>query len=120
MTENPGAKLTTLVEALAQKNGVVILIDEYDYPVINNIHKPEVLKGNLEALSTFFTAIKGLDEHLRALFITGVSQIPKASIFSGLNNLNNISLIQLHRHFLDIPKKRLRPIFLSIAPDLLV
>ena len=50
------------------------------------------MQANLDILKDFFTVIKGLDDSLRAFFITGVSQIPKASIFSGLNNPNNISL----------------------------
>ena len=50
------------------------------------------MQANLKILKNFFAAIKGLDSSLRALFITGVSPIPTASIFSGLNNHNNISL----------------------------
>ena len=118
MTENPGAKLKTLVESLAEKNKVVILIDEYDYPIIHNVHKPEVIKSNLEILSTFFTAIKGLDEHLRAIFITGVSQIPKASIFSGLNNLNNISLDPTVATLLGYTKEEINTYFSSFVNEL--
>nr|MBA2307477.1 AAA family ATPase [Candidatus Dependentiae bacterium] len=100
-------KLKNLVRQLAKKNKVVILIDEYDYPLVNILDNPEVLKGNLKIISNFFTAIKGLDKHLRALFITGVSQIPKASIFSGLNNPNNISLDPMAATLLGYTKEEL-------------
>ena len=85
-------KIKTLVKELAKTNTVVILIDEYDYPIINNINSEKVMQTNLKILRSFFAALKGLDDYLHAIFITGVSQIPKASLFSGLNNLENISL----------------------------
>lgn len=85
-------KLISLVKELAKINKVVILIDEYDYPLVNNLHDSKIVEANRKILSDFFTSIKALDPYLHALFITGVSQIPKASIFSGLSNLNNLSL----------------------------
>ncbi len=104
-------KLELLIGQLAKKNKVVILVDEYDYPIINNVQKPEVLEGNLEVLKNFFTVIKGLSSNLRALFITGVSQIPKASIFSGLNNPNNISLDPVAATLLGYTKEELLTYF---------
>ncbi len=91
-SSSPSDKLKAIILELVEKNKVVILVDEYDYPIINMVQKPEVWEGNLEIIKNFFTVIKGLSNNVRALFITGVSQIPKASIFSGLNNPNNISL----------------------------
>ena len=85
--------LKAIVSHLVEKNKIVILIDEYDAPIIKNVHKPEVMKENLEILKNFFSTMKGLSvDSLHAFFITGVSQIPKASIFSGINNPKNISL----------------------------
>ncbi len=104
-------KIKKLVHHLAKKHKVVILIDEYDYPIVNNIQNAEVRDKNLKVLSDFFTAIKGLDKHLKALFITGVSQIPKASIFSGLNNLNNISLKPLAATLLGYTKEEVLAYF---------
>ena len=87
-----GAKLELLVRKLAQHNKVVILIDEYDAPLLKYINELKIVSRIREIISSFFTVIKSLDEYCSAIFITGVSQFSKASIFSGMNNLNDISL----------------------------
>ncbi|MBA2368882.1 MAG: AAA family ATPase [Candidatus Protochlamydia sp.] len=88
----PGNKIQILIEELSRRNKVVILIDEYDYPVINSLSYPEVASENRSTLRQFFSALKGLDRHLHAIFLTGVSKFSKTSIFSGFNNLNDITL----------------------------
>ncbi len=88
----PATKIMALVPALAQKGSVIILIDEYDAPILNNIIKPELASANREILRTFYTCIKGLGPYLHFTFIAGVSKFAKTSIFSGMNNLNDISL----------------------------
>jgi hypothetical protein len=70
---------------------VVILIDEYDYPLINNLDDTHAAHEIRNELKNFFSAIKSLDSYLRAIFLTGVTKFSKTSIFSGLNNLNDIS-----------------------------
>lgn len=87
----PGAKLDVLVEALTKKEKVVILIDEYDKPIMDHINNPEIAEKNREVLKSFYDVIKGQDENLHAIFVTGVSKFAKTSIFSGINNLNDIS-----------------------------
>ncbi len=71
---------------------VVILIDEYDKPILDNIDKPEIAKEIRDGLVNFYSVIKGSDEFLRFAFLTGVSKFTKTSIFSGLNNIVDISL----------------------------
>ncbi|MEA1893018.1 MAG: AAA family ATPase, partial [Campylobacterota bacterium] len=71
---------------------VVILIDEYDKPILDNITSPEVAKEIRDVLVNFYSVIKGSDEFLRFAFLTGVSKFTKTSIFSGLNNITDISL----------------------------
>ncbi|OHE15985.1 MAG: hypothetical protein A2525_04460 [Sulfurimonas sp. RIFOXYD12_FULL_36_11] len=71
---------------------VVILIDEYDKPILDNITNPEVAKQIRDGLVNFYSVIKGSDEFLRFAFLTGVSKFTKTSIFSGLNNITDISL----------------------------
>ena len=92
--EGPSARFRfqVLVEALAQKNRVVVLIDEYDHPIINNLHQPEVAKRNRYLLKDFFTTLKGLDKHLKLTFITGISKFSQVSLFSGANNLQDITM----------------------------
>jgi hypothetical protein len=71
---------------------VVILIDEYDKPILDNIDQLEVALENREILSRFYTEIKNADEFIKFAMLTGVSKFSKASIFSGLNMITDISL----------------------------
>jgi len=72
---------------------VVILIDEYDKAILDNLDQIEVAKENREILKSLYTQIKDNDRYIKFAFLTGVSKFSKASIFSGLNNLRDISLI---------------------------
>ncbi|MCK9476384.1 MAG: ATP-binding protein [Candidatus Muirbacterium halophilum] len=71
---------------------VVILIDEYDKPILDNIDDKEIAKEIRDELKNFYSVIKGADEYLKFVFLTGVSKFSKVSLFSGLNNLNDITL----------------------------
>ena len=71
---------------------VVILIDEYDKPILDNIENTEVARVMREELKNFYSVIKGADEYLKFVFITGVSKFSKVSLFSGLNNIDDITL----------------------------
>jgi hypothetical protein len=71
---------------------VVILIDEYDKPILDNIENKQEVKRIREELKGFYTTLKGLDRYIRFVLITGVSKFAKVSLFSGLNQLKDISL----------------------------
>ncbi len=71
---------------------VVILVDEYDKPILDNIENPDVARVMRDELKNFYSVIKGADEFLKFVFITGVSKFSKVSLFSGLNNINDITL----------------------------
>lgn len=89
----PSFSLSALVIELAKKKGpVVILIDEYDKPLIHQLANMELVAQNREILSEFYTTIKALSQYLHRIFITGVSKFSKVSLFSGMNNLIDISL----------------------------
>jgi len=101
-----------LISKLSEKNKVAILIDEYDAPLIANISKgvapdivgrekeaeeeeykkKKVYQENLEFLKDFYTIIKAYDKYIRFVFLTGVSKFSKAGVFSGLNNLEDITM----------------------------
>lgn len=89
----PGRKFSNLITGLHKKFGqkAVILIDEYDKPLINNITNRELAVRFREELKSLYTVLKDNDSHIRFLFLTGVSKFSKVSVFSGLNNLNDIS-----------------------------
>ena len=86
------SQLKALMKALASKGHVVVLIDEYDQPLIDNLHNPEVAEGNRRLLRSFFRALKSLDKYIQFTFITGISKFSRVSIFSGANHLKDISM----------------------------
>ena len=71
---------------------VVILIDEYDKPLLDNISDSKIAYEMRDGLRNFYSVIKGSDEYIEFAFLTGVSKFSKVSIFSGLNNIDDISL----------------------------
>ena len=72
---------------------VVVLIDEYDKPILDVIEDKEQAKEHREYVKGLYSTLKGVDEYIRFAFLTGVSKFSKASIFSGLNMLTDISLM---------------------------
>ena len=83
-----------LIKKLHSKyNKVVILIDEYDKPILDYIETEHHLWAveNREVLKTFYSIIKGSDEFIRFFFFTGIAKFPKLSLFSALNNLKDVS-----------------------------
>lgn len=71
---------------------VVVLVDEYDKPILDNITNSAISSEMREGLKDLYSVLKGLDAHLQFIFITGVSKFSKVSLFSGLNNFQDITL----------------------------
>lgn len=71
---------------------VVILIDEYDKPLLDCIHNDDLHEEITAELHGFFSVVKAYDRYIRFAFLTGITKFSKVSVFSGLNNLNDISL----------------------------
>ena len=71
---------------------VVVLVDEYDRPILDVIDSPEMATANRDYLRGFYSIIKDCARDVRFVFVTGVSMFSRVSLFSGLNNLRNISL----------------------------
>ncbi len=86
--------LKKLIEAAYDKYNqkVVVLIDEYDKPILDNIADKNMRQYAKDALKGFYEVLKDSDEYLRFVFLTGVSRFSKVSIFSGLNNIEDITL----------------------------
>ncbi len=74
------------------KTNVVILIDEYDKPILDNITNKDKAKRARDILKNFYSVIKDSDRYIRFVFITGVSKFSKLNLFSGLNNLEDITI----------------------------
>ena len=87
-------RLQDILRRLHRTTGqqVVVLVDEYDKPILDVIGNPEMATANRDYLRGFYGIIKGSAEHVRFVFVTGVSMFSRVSLFSGLNNLDNISL----------------------------
>ncbi len=83
-----------LIRALHRQVGqrVVVLVDEYDKPILDALEVPDIARANRDFLRGLYSTIKASDAHVRFTFITGVSKFSKVSLFSGLNNLKDITL----------------------------
>ncbi len=73
---------------------VVVLVDEYDKPILDTIDHPETAAQMREGLKNFYSVLKEQDAHIQFVFMTGVSKFSKVSLFSGLNQLKDITLSQ--------------------------
>ncbi len=87
-------RLRNLLDRLHHSTGqrVVILVDEYDKPILDVLGDPALAAVNRDYLRGFYGIVKGSAEHVRFVFVTGISMFSKVSLFSGLNNLKDISL----------------------------
>ncbi|MEI6139444.1 MAG: AAA family ATPase [Mariniphaga sp.] len=86
-----GLLFKELIDSAKDLGKVVILIDEYDKPLVENIYAPHVEEIR-QVLENFYINIKASDEHLRFVFMTGVTKFSKVSVFSKLNNLRDITM----------------------------
>lgn len=85
------ALFSELILRLARERQVVVLIDEYDKPILDNIADLPTARAIRDTLRGFYTTIKSLDAYLRFVFITGVSKFSRVGIFSGMNNLDDLT-----------------------------
>ena len=106
-------RFQNIIDAASEKTGkpVVILIDEYDKPIVDNLDNNELKEELRKRLSGFYGVMKNRDEKIRLGFLTGITKMGQLNIFSGLNNLEDISMVSdyadlcgisesdLHRYF---------------------
>ncbi len=103
--------LESLIQQLSEKQKVVVLIDEYDKPLIDNIEDFDIAKKNREVLRKFYTILKAQDANLQFVFLTGVTKFSKVSVFSGLNNLIDLSMLDPYSSLLGYTRKELERYF---------
>ena len=105
ITINPSINNTSdILQSLAFKlfkrfGHVALLVDEYDSPILKTMHNEELSKAIRDKIQQFFTTIKGLDEQISFAFFTGVSSFAKAGLFSGINN---VQILTLHDEYAGI------------------
>ena len=90
---NPAVALKELLKKTSQKHGpVVVLIDEYDKPILDVLDNSEQAEEHRKALRSFYTQIKAEDANIRFVFMTGITKFTRAGVFSAMNNLKDISM----------------------------
>jgi Holliday junction resolvase-like predicted endonuclease len=106
-------KFAELISSLYEKYGrhVVVLIDEYDKPILDNIHETETAVLIREELKNIYSVIKDADPYIKFVFITGVSKFSKVSLFSGLNNLEDITLAKEYSAICGYTQQELETVF---------
>jgi hypothetical protein len=105
----PGDAFSRLMSGTAEKYGtpVVLLIDEYDKPVLDALFDAEKINAAREILKDFYTRIKAADRYLRFVFMTGISKFSKMGVFSALNSLKDISMTGKYATMLGYTEKEL-------------
>lgn len=91
---SPGKLLTGIITRARGKTGkqVVVLIDEYDAPLLEVLHEGPLLDEMRKVMQEFFTPLKALERHIKFCFITGITKFSQLSIFSTINNLLNVTM----------------------------
>lgn len=105
----PGGMLAGLIRRAWKKTGkqVVVLIDEYDAPLLDVLHEGELLDAMRKVMQEFYQPLKASDEMIKFCFITGITRLSQMNIFSTLNNLTNISLLPKFSAICGITEKEL-------------
>ena len=102
-------RLTTLILTAYEQTGkqVVILIDEYDAPLLDVVHEETTLPVLRNVMRNFYSPLKACDPYLRFVFLTGITKFSQLSIFSELNNLKNISMLPQYAAVCGITKEEM-------------
>ena len=105
----PNDRLDGIVKRAYEQTGekVAVIIDEYDAPLLDVVHEKDVLKQLRLIMQNFYSPLKKLDPYLEFTFITGITKFSQLSIFSELNNLDNISMFDQYSAICGISKAEL-------------
>lgn len=102
-------RFKNIIESAHETTGrkVVILVDEYDKPLVNNLNKVDDFEHYRSVLASIYSNFKSSAEHIRLVFMTGVSRFSKLSIFSDLNNIRDLSFIDEFADICGITEKEM-------------
>ena len=118
--ETAPERFRDLLRALHARTGrrVVVLVDEYDKPILDALEAPEIARASRDYLRGLYAVIKDSDAHVRFTFLTGVSKFSKVSLFSGLNNLTDITLDPFYSAICGYTETDLDTVFAPELPGL--
>ena len=110
---SPGTRFKELVQGLHEDTGLktVVILDEYDAPLLDYLHKPDQLEQVRHIMQEFYQVVKACDKDEQFVFITGITKFSQLSIFSTLNNLRNISMMPQYSALCGITKNELLTVF---------
>lgn len=110
ISSNPGERFGDLIRGLFKKTGkqVVILIDEYDAPIVEHLGDEGRRDEMRDLLKSVYTNLKDMDDYIRFGMLTGVSRFSKVTVFSGLNNIQDISLLDTYSEICGITETELK------------
>ncbi len=105
----PGMRLSGLIERAYTQKGlqVVVIIDEYDAPLLDVLHEGNRLKEMREVMQEFYQRLKMMEPYIKFCFITGITKFSQLSIFSTINNLNNITMLPKYAALCGITEEEL-------------
>ena len=111
--ETFAARFIRVIENAHAQTGrpVVVLVDEYDKPMLDAVDDEELLTHNQLELRGFYGVLKGMGDHLRFVFLTGITRFAHLNIFSGLNNLKDLSMAKEYATLCGITGEELRASF---------
>ena len=109
-----------LIRALHRQSGqrVVVLVDEYDKPILDALEVPEIARANRDFLRGLYSTVKSSDAYIKFTFLTGVSKFSKVSLFSGLNNLTDITIDPQYSALCGYTEEDLDTVFAPELPGL--
>ena len=107
--ETPGQCLTGIMQRASERTGkqVVVIIDEYDAPLLEVLHEDEVLNANRKVMQEFFQPLKSNERLIKFCFITGITKFSQLSIFSTINNLTNVTMDSMFSNICGITEDEL-------------
>lgn len=108
---SPSDYLSSLIDHFSARQKVVVLIDEYDKPILDRLNDSSVANQNRDVLRQFYSMLKARDADLKFIFLTGVTKFSKVSVFSGLNNLKDISLHKNYATLLGLTEQEIDQYF---------
>lgn len=112
-SDDNSERLANLIKSVYEKTGkqVVILIDEYDKPILDALYSASE-EENRQILRAFYSPLKDYDQYIKFIFITGITKVSHVNIFSGLNQLDDISLNQIYSSICGISETELTEYFM--------